>query len=335
MADPGFGRLNMQMSKNESPVPVENFRQLSRYYREALYPGEHQLISEVIERFDRSSCAELVKFVDANNEKLAVPWELRRVWRLAKLSADEKAKHYVNYAADAMEAGRRDVELLRSFLDREGLMQNSRGARILDLGTGRGNFLVAAQGQPAFSAWQFEGTDMDMASLLINLKMNEELGHRNFKLACSYGENLPYEDGAFNVIASFQTLEHVGNSERQTAFVSEACRCLAAGGIAVFTFPNRFDVLRPEPHVYIRFLGFVPQCLKDRVSMAFRGMPSSDIYPPDIITLRRGLKRIKGVTFSLHSTSELSPSAWKRTLAKSSVFRMFGPWNVLVGRKQP
>jgi SAM-dependent methyltransferase len=323
----------MNRNDTESAVPVAHFRQLSRYYPESLYPGENQLISEAVERFERSSFAELAKFVDANTEKLTMPWELRRIWRLAKLSAEDKERHYANYAADAMEAGRRDVELLRFFLKLYGVTKNGRPMRMLDLGTGRGGFLAVAQREPAFGGWQFDGADMDMASLLLNLKLNEQVGNDGFRLSCSYGDRLPYDDGTFPVIASFQTLEHVGDRDRQVAFVAEACRCLAPGGIAVFTFPNRFDVLKPEPHVYIRFLGFVPQKMKDRVSVALRGVPSSDIYPPDAITLMRGLKTVKGTTFKLHSTTELSPSGWKRVVAKSIVFKILGPWNVLVARK--
>ncbi len=324
----------MNTNTARAQTPYQHFRQLTRYYGEPLYPGEHQLIAEAIEKFDHLSFDELVKLVDTNREKLTAPWELRRIWRLAKLPEGEREKHYRAYAAQRIASGRHDVSLLRSVLQRVGLNIDAGPMRLLDLGTGRGSFLAAAQSEATFRGCQFEGADMDMASLLINLKLNDEQGNGNYNLTCCYGERLPYEDRTFDIVASFQTLEHVGNRHRQSAFIGEACRCLAPGGVAVFTFPNRFDVLRPEPHVYIRFLGFVPQSMKDRVSLALRGVPSSDIFPPDAITLMRGLKTVKGVEFRLYSNSEFSPSGWKRMIARSIAFKVLGPWNVLVGRRQ-
>ena len=41
--------------------------------------------------------------------------------------------------------------------------------------------------QSNFSGWRFEGTDMDMASLLINLKLNEEQANHNYKLTRAFG----------------------------------------------------------------------------------------------------------------------------------------------------
>jgi SAM-dependent methyltransferase len=329
----GVRDYTMKSGMDQPSLSAEHFRQLTPYHGDPLYPGEHELVAKAIERFDDLSLAELVKFVDADREKLTMPWELRRIWRLAKLSEEEKQKHYASYATQSLEAGRRDVELLRSVLDRVRFASNGGPVRLLDLGTGRGSFLATAQKEPAFSGWRFEGTDMDMASLLINLKLNEEQANHNYKLTCAFGERLPYENEAFEIIASFQTLEHVGNRHRQVAFISEACRCLSPGGIGVFTFPNRFDILRPEPHVYIRFLGFVPQGMKDRISMRMRGVPSSDIYPPDPVTLMLGLKGIKGATFTLLSNSEFSPRSWKRMVARSWPFKLLGPWSVLVARK--
>jgi SAM-dependent methyltransferase len=325
----------MQTSVIQSGPHLQQFRQLTRYYAQPLYPGEHEMIAKAIERFDELTFAELVRFVDTDRQKLMLPWEERRIWRLAGLSEQEKQKYYSEHAERSLEAGRADVKLLRSLLDRFGIAPSNRRTRLLEIGTGRGNFLAAAQKEPTFSGWHFEGSDMDMASLVANLKLNEELHNTDYKLTCAWGENLPYGSGSFDIVVSFQTLEHVGNCERQVAFISDACRCLTDGGIGVFTFPNRFDLLRPEPHVYIRFLGFVPQRMKDAVSRRLRGVRSSDIYPPDPVTLMRGLKRVGGAKFTLLSNSEFSPSRWKQMAAKSWLFRFLGPWNMLVARKEP
>src|SRR5258708_307663 len=135
----------MNTNTVRAQTPYEHFRQLTRYYGEPLYPGELQLISEAIEKFDHLSSDELVKLVDTNREKLRVAWEVRRIGRLAKLPEEEREKHYRAYAGQRIASGRRDVNLLRSVLQRVGLNLNAGPMRLLDLGTGRGSFLAAAQ----------------------------------------------------------------------------------------------------------------------------------------------------------------------------------------------
>src|SRR5438094_10389826 len=95
------GEQNMRVNETEQTSdsgeePIQQFKCLSRFDGEPLYPGEHQFISEIIQRFDRLSFADLVRFVDSNREKLVLPWESRRMWRLAKLSQEEKERHYAN-----------------------------------------------------------------------------------------------------------------------------------------------------------------------------------------------------------------------------------------------
>lgn len=328
----------MNVNTMENPVlsakaPFQKFKNLSRFYGEPLYPGEHEFVAGILRRFDEITFRELVEMVDSYEGKLGLPWEQRRIWRASKLSPEAKERHYAGYAAQRIEAGRADVRELRFVLSHLGLNDLPRSGHLLDLGTGRGSFFAVAQREPLFSGWHFEGADMDMASLLINLKLNEDMGNRGYNLTCSFGERLPYDDNAFDIVASFQTLEHVGNTDRQAAFIREACRCLRPGGVAMFTFPNRFDVLRPEPHVYIRCFGFVPQRWKDRVSRALRGVPSSDVYPPNPIALLRSLRSTAGVQFLVRSSTELANRGLKKWIGGSALYRMFGPWNVLIARK--
>ena len=81
-----------------------------------------------------------------------------------------------------------------------------------------------------------------MASLLINSKLNEELNNKHYNLTCYYGDRIPFNNSTFDLITSFDTLEHIGDFEKQRCFLKEALRCLKTSGIAVWTFPNRFNL---------------------------------------------------------------------------------------------
>jgi hypothetical protein len=60
---------------------------------------------------------------------------------------------------------------------------------------------------------------------------------------------LPFDDGAFDIVTSNAVLEHVGSSENQRAFVSEAFR---VGRCVFITVPHRFFPI--EHHTAIPFL---------------------------------------------------------------------------------
>src|SRR5437867_2659867 len=145
---------------NTATTATQRLKRPSRHHAAALYTVEHESIAARVRRFDRSSFSELVQYIDANREKLGLPWELRRIWRLAKLSREQRAAHYANYAFQRIEAGQGDVRELKLVLDQVGFRDYSRPLRLLDLGTGRGSFLAAAQRVPFLSRWQLEGVDM-------------------------------------------------------------------------------------------------------------------------------------------------------------------------------
>ena len=43
-----------QQAVRLAKTSVQNFRRLSRYYPEALYPGEHEFVAEIIRRLEQS-----------------------------------------------------------------------------------------------------------------------------------------------------------------------------------------------------------------------------------------------------------------------------------------
>jgi 2-polyprenyl-3-methyl-5-hydroxy-6-metoxy-1,4-benzoquinol methylase len=49
-------------------------------------------------------------------------------------------------------------------------------------------------------------------------------------------QNLPFQDGAFEVICSFETIEHLSDHHR---FLAECLRCLRPGGALLCSTPNK------------------------------------------------------------------------------------------------
>lgn len=61
---------------------------------------------------------------------------------------------------------------------------------------------------------------------------------------------LPFDDGAFDVVVSFQVIEHVGNDDR---YIAEARRVLAPGGRLLLITPNRAHRLLPGQRPWNRW----------------------------------------------------------------------------------
>lgn len=122
--------------------------------------------------------------------------------------------------------------------------------RVLDLGCGPGGFLVAAGRHFAGVA----GVDISMTWLIICLK-RLETERIPARLACAYAERLPFKRDAFDLVVSFDALEHVTDRDR---VVGEAHRVLRPGGVVVCTTPNRFSV-SAEPHCQVWGVGLLPR----------------------------------------------------------------------------
>jgi SAM-dependent methyltransferase len=64
----------------------------------------------------------------------------------------------------------------------------------------------------------------------------------NVEFALYDGQKIPFDDGSFDLAASFQVIEHISDTR---AYLAEISRILKPGGIAVFTTPNASIRLDP------------------------------------------------------------------------------------------
>jgi SAM-dependent methyltransferase len=103
-----------------------------------------------------------------------------------------------------------------------------RGRRVLDVacGTGYGLSLLEADGRVVV------GLDADFGSAQTARRAAGDTAH---PVVVGDGARLPFRDGAFDAVTSFETLEHL---DARDAFLDEVRRTLAPGGVCVLSTPN-------------------------------------------------------------------------------------------------
>lgn len=196
-------------------------------------PAEAELIRKMVENFSESSFASLNQM---RFQKSKLPDLIR--------------DSYQQYAAQPQN---RSQQMLDMFQKRVHERFSGYGHRIaLDLGCGVGaSSLILAR--------QFEtviGIDSDFVSLILARKYLEEQGVGNVILACAYAQKLPVASGIVDYAIAQNVLEHLFDVD--TA-LKDLKRVLNKGGCFCGDSRNRYDLLFPEPHVKLHWVGFWPR----------------------------------------------------------------------------
>lgn len=103
------------------------------------------------------------------------------------------------------------------------------GKRVLDVasGEGYGSFLLRRWG-----AESVEGIDVDEQTVETAMRL---FGGDGVHYQCHTAEQLPFEDHTFDVVCSFETIEHLDHPE---LFLQEIRRVLKPGGNIILSCPN-------------------------------------------------------------------------------------------------
>ncbi len=133
-------------------------------------------------------------------------------------------------------------------------MPNLALLRILDVGSGRGKFLVAATKAGA-KAEGVEPYDK-------YIEMSRERGAKegvSIRVQKGDAEHLPFDNETFDFVNLSEVIEHVESPERS---LSELKRVLKPGGFAYVSVPNRFGFL--DQHFHLPFLNWMPRSWAER-----------------------------------------------------------------------
>jgi ubiquinone/menaquinone biosynthesis C-methylase UbiE len=137
------------------------------------------------------------------------------------------------------------------------------GKSILDLGCGWGGVVLDAAQQGR--AQSVVGIEPDEERLAIARELLKECGATHAEIFCGIGEKLPFPDNSFDIVASYQVLEHVQDPAQVMA---EVARVLKPGGVVHFSTPNYMGFW--EPHYKIFWFPLLPKPL-GRLYLKLRG----------------------------------------------------------------
>lgn len=106
------------------------------------------------------------------------------------------------------------------------------GKRVLDVacGSGYGTHLLAERG-----AKEVCGVDISKEAIEY---AKEKYVHEAVSFHSASAAELPFQDDVFDVIVSFETIEHLPDDVR-AAYLAEMQRVLAPGGVVIISTPNK------------------------------------------------------------------------------------------------
>jgi hypothetical protein len=125
--------------------------------------------------------------------------------------------------------------------------------------------------------WQFANTRPKLTFL--NLPPAIEKGHAGVNLVGGDGRRLPFRNGAFDIVFSNSTIEHVGSIEHQREFAAEIAR---VGRRYWVQTPNRRFPF--EMHVMLPFIHYLPRKWQRPLVTRFTGW---EILVPHTKDVRR------------------------------------------------
>lgn len=125
--------------------------------------------------------------------------------------------------------------------------------KILDLGSGRGDFLIecAKRGAKAL------GAEKNEDYIEISCEKARENGV-NIEIIKAEAENLPFENNSFDFINASELIEHVENPQK---VLEEIYRVLIRGGKCYISVPNRFGF--KDPHFKLYSINYLPRFLAE------------------------------------------------------------------------
>ena len=174
---------------------------------------------------------------------------------------------YHAYRQNMMERGRAFYEMARASAETRDA--NIGNAYAIALGCGVGASMVRMSRDFAHVI----GVDPSLPDLVLARKACDELGITNITLAHCYGERMPVASGVVDLIIAENVLEHVPDLG---SVLAEVGRVLKPGAAFVGDCANRFNMLRPEPHVQLWGVGLLPRKWQGRYVMWRRDFKNYD-----------------------------------------------------------
>ncbi len=231
---------------------VPDFRNSNKNFRTS--QQELKTIDLLMSAYESSSFRELIEI--RYNASNGIPNSLFEHQKAFELSYEQKGTYRLFQIEKLMEARG---------------MNFSGGDFFLDIGCGSGTAVP----------WIMKnfkggvGIDYSIVDLIVGQKFLYENGIMNLKLVCADARSLPLPDGVIDFVNATDVIEHILPGQEQ--FVSEVKRVLKSGSGFYFNSPNRYNIFTREPHVKVRFVGFIPRSFMNSYVKMMKGVNYSSI----------------------------------------------------------
>lgn len=169
---------------------------------------------------------------------------------ITKRPAKETAEALLSW-----ERAREEFSDFRASLD--GLVDDLKGKRLLEIGSGYGLFLAVCL-ENGIKAEGVEPANQDTYKSTLNISkiVLERSGFNADVIKQISAEDLPYKTNSFDLVVSLFTLEHVGNIDK---VLKESVRVLKPEGYLYFVVPNYGSFW--ESHYGIIWIPYLPKFL--------------------------------------------------------------------------
>jgi SAM-dependent methyltransferase len=244
-------------------------------------------------------------------ERHTLPSLLEFYWSLSDITPAELRPKYVQSALHGESRARRLWRLLPE--------PHGTAPRVLEIGSGTGNFLAVA-----VAGASVVGTDIAMRWLHVSRRRFLDRGLPVPPLVCCCAEYLPFRDAHFDRVVSAATLEFVRDPEQA---LGEAARVLRSGGSMLVNTANRYSPAC-DPYSHLRGVGCLPRrwqscyvrwrngacyehtrplSLGEFRSLARRHFAQSEIAPADVdeATLRAQPARVRTAVSAYRAATRL------------------------------
>jgi SAM-dependent methyltransferase len=172
------------------------------------------------------------------------------------------------------------------------------GKRLLDVGSAYGVFVRMAAERGGAETFGVEPAPEEFSGTIDGCREYLHMNGFPLRIARGAGEALPFRNGSFDVVCSYNVLEHVDGLGRA---MGEAVRVLAPGGCAVIVVPNYGSWW--EGHYGLLWLPHMPKWLA-KLYVRLLGRDPKFIDSLNFITVKK-LKR----TLAPHS-GEIEVLSW-------------------------
>lgn len=281
---------------------------------------EERILARFIPDYDRISFTELVGMaMEATRETLD--------------TSEALIQMFSNYKNQPIARGNPMMEM---FAETVASHYSLPGASLaVDIGCGVGTASLSLASDFA----QIIGIDPFLSNLLMAQKYCKENNIDNVNFLQARAQHLPLAERCADYIVAQNVVEHL--IEVEPAFL-EVARVLTHGGCFCADSRNRYDLFFPEPHVKLRFLGYLPRSIQPWMARRLRRLPYIGVRLLSLKELQRYARRAFGgsMEVTLPRVSAYGASdRWDQKLAlvkdkpllKTALLFIF-PTHILVAR---